>query len=68
MSYTAPLCRGHHREVHRCGDEAAWWRNFGIDRAVAARARWLETYSVTSFSNNVPDDAAGTPVDGQPLV
>ena len=22
--FTVPLCRGHHREVHRCGDEAAW--------------------------------------------
>ena len=20
--FTVPLCRGHHREVHRCGDEA----------------------------------------------
>jgi hypothetical protein len=24
--FTVPLCRGHHREVHRCGDEAAWWK------------------------------------------
>ena len=23
--FTVPLCRGHHREVHRHGDEAAWW-------------------------------------------
>src|SRR6516164_5878938 len=23
--FTVPLCRGHHREVHRCGDEAGWW-------------------------------------------
>jgi hypothetical protein len=22
--FTVPLCRGHHREVHRHGDEAAW--------------------------------------------
>ena len=22
--FTVPLCRGHHRQVHRCGDEAAW--------------------------------------------
>jgi len=29
--FTVPLCRGHHREVHRCGDEAAWWRKAGID-------------------------------------
>jgi hypothetical protein len=41
-----PLCRGHHREVHRCGDEAAWWRNLGIDPTVAARTLWLETHPV----------------------
>src|SRR5262249_15286322 len=29
--FTVPLCRGHHREVHRCGDEAAWWKGTGID-------------------------------------
>jgi hypothetical protein len=24
--FTVPLCRGQHREVHRCGDESAWWK------------------------------------------
>jgi hypothetical protein len=42
--FTVPLCRGHHREVHRCGDEAAWWRKVRIDPTVAARALWLETH------------------------
>ena len=42
--FTVPLCRGHHREVHRCGDEAAWWRKAGIDPTVTARALWLETH------------------------
>jgi hypothetical protein len=36
--FTVPLCRGHHREVHRSGDEAAWWKKAGIDPTVAARA------------------------------
>jgi hypothetical protein len=35
--FTVPLCRGHHREVHRCGDEVAWWENRGIDPIAAAR-------------------------------
>jgi hypothetical protein len=35
--FTVPLCRGHHREVHRCGDEAAWWKKAGIDPTVPAR-------------------------------
>ena len=42
--FTVPLCRGHHREVHRCGDEAQWWRNTGIDPTVAARSLWLEKH------------------------
>jgi len=41
--FTVPLCRGHHREVHHCGDEAAWWQKTGIDAADAARALWLKT-------------------------
>jgi hypothetical protein len=35
--FTVPLCRGHHREAHRCGDEAAWWKKFDIDPTDAAR-------------------------------
>ena len=42
--FTVPLCRGHHREVHRCGDEARWWRVVGVDPAPAARDLWLHTH------------------------
>jgi hypothetical protein len=42
--FTIPLCRGHHREVHRCGDETAWWKKTGVDPAAAARALWLKTH------------------------
>ncbi|HEY1982449.1 MAG TPA: ERF family protein [Xanthobacteraceae bacterium] len=42
--FTVPLCRGHHREVHRCGDEAAWWRTAHVDPIVTARALWLRTH------------------------
>jgi hypothetical protein len=42
--FTVPLCRGHHREVHRCGDEAAWWDRTGIDPNAAARVLWLKTH------------------------
>jgi hypothetical protein len=42
--FTVPLCRGHHREVHRCANEAAWWENVGIDPTVSARALWLNTH------------------------
>ena len=49
--YTVPLCRGHHREVHHCGDEAAWWRSVGIDPTVTARALWLDTHPLAKASD-----------------
>ena len=42
--FTVPLCRGHHREVHRCGEEAAWWQKAGVDPAASARTLWLQTH------------------------
>jgi hypothetical protein len=50
--FAVPLCRGHHREVHRCGDEAAWWRKVGVDPIVAARALWLETHPLAAVLDN----------------
>ncbi len=44
--FTVPLCRGHHREVHRCSDEAAWWEKAGINPSAAARALWLKTHPI----------------------
>src|SRR5208282_3436228 len=49
--YTVPLCRGHHREVHHCGDEAAWWKTVGIDPTIAARALWLDTHPLAKPSD-----------------
>ena len=48
--FIVPLCRGHHREAHRSGDEAAWWKNAGVDPATAARALWLETHPLADNS------------------
>jgi hypothetical protein len=28
--FTVPLCRKHHRELHRHGNEAAWWANMDV--------------------------------------
>jgi hypothetical protein len=52
--FTVPLCRGHHREVHHCGDEAAWWRRTGIDPTVTARALWLQTHPHPPDGNSAP--------------
>jgi len=45
--FAVPLCRIHHRLVHRVGNEAAWWKDAGIDPAKAARKLWNDSRSVT---------------------
>ena len=42
--FTVPLCRGHHREVHRCGDEPVWWLKVRINPMSKARELWLKTH------------------------
>jgi hypothetical protein len=51
--FTVPLCRGHHRELHRSGDEVAWWRKQAIDPAAAARALWLESHPLASTGSGM---------------
>src|SRR5262249_18566191 len=41
--FAVPLCRGHHRAVHRSRDERAWWRQAGIDPIKGARRAWEGT-------------------------
>jgi hypothetical protein len=42
--FTVPVCRTHHREIHRSGDEESWWQNNGTDPLAVARTLWLETH------------------------
>jgi hypothetical protein len=41
--FAVPLCRSHHRAVHRAGDEKAWWKQAGIDPIKVARKLWKHT-------------------------
>jgi len=38
--YTVPLCRLHHRELHRRGNERVWWQKQGIEPLAVAAALW----------------------------
>ena len=42
--FTVPLCRAHHRELHRTGKEVDWWSRIGIDPLNCARQLWLATH------------------------
>ena len=65
--FTVPLCRGHHREVHRCGDEGAWWKNAGIDAIGAARVLWTETHPLRPVAETQNPDMRAASTDSAPI-
>jgi hypothetical protein len=53
--FTVPLCRVHHRELHRHGAEAAWWRSIKIDPLPVANRLWQHTQlNATTGEGAVP--------------
>jgi hypothetical protein len=40
--FIVPVCRVHHRELHRSGDEIAWWQKFNIDPLPVALRLWQQ--------------------------
>jgi hypothetical protein len=64
--FAVPLCRGHHRAVHRSRDERAWWRQAGIDPIKVARRLWKATHGMDQRGSQRPalarpHDAAAPP-------
>jgi hypothetical protein len=41
--YAVPLCRSHHRALHRNGDEPAWWEANKVDPLLVVRELWQRT-------------------------
>ena len=42
--FTVPLCRVHHRDLHRGNDEKAWWDAANIEPMEIAQKLWRETH------------------------
>jgi hypothetical protein len=58
--FTVPLCRVHHRELHRQGDERAWWNKVNIDPLAVALRFWQHTRGSlpAGNSNHKPQDSS----------
>ena len=48
--FTVPVCRAHHRELHRSGEEAAWWRRLNIDPLPVALKLWQQSRADAELS------------------
>jgi hypothetical protein len=49
--FTVPLCRDHHNELHRSGNERAWWTNLTLVPLDRAKELW-EASPAHSASRN----------------
>jgi hypothetical protein len=69
--FTVPLCSVHHDELHRTGDEQAWWaRNGIIDPLKVAERLWLQSTAakpVTHAPLARRYSACGSETDRPPL-
>jgi ERF superfamily len=54
--FAVPICRLHHRELHRRGNERAWWQNQGIDPLVVAASLWTRAHAGASVEPKIVDD------------
>jgi hypothetical protein len=54
--FTVPICRLHHRQLHRRGDERAWWADHEIEPLVTAARLWEQTrgQSQSALTKNDP--------------
>lgn len=58
--FTVPLCRAHHEELHRHGNERAWWANLQIAPLPVAQDLWAA--SPVHGPANVAVSAAPVPI------
>jgi hypothetical protein len=58
--FTVPLCRRHHQELHRHGNERAWWQNQGIDPLPVAALLWEASPALGSTDTPMAGDVPGS--------
>lgn len=51
--FTVPLCRGHHRELHRASNENTWWHTKGVDALTVAHRLWTQTRPVRTSNKAI---------------
>src|SRR5207248_3043103 len=57
--FTIPLCRAHHRELHRAGTELIWWSKIGIEPLAFAQELWSPTHRI-ALGNDATSEPSQT--------
>jgi hypothetical protein len=55
--FTVPLCRTHHRQLHRSGNEARWWEAMDrdVDPLEIAKSLWAQSHAPNGPCAQSPD-------------
>jgi hypothetical protein len=59
--FIVPVCRLHHRELHRSGNEAAWWQSLNIDPIPVALRLWQHSRGNGELAPTIRARAAKAP-------
>jgi hypothetical protein len=59
--FIVPVCRLHHRELHRSGNEAAWWQSLNIDPIPVALRLWQHSRGNDELAPTIPVQMAKAP-------
>ncbi|WP_245430812.1 hypothetical protein [Rhodoplanes roseus] len=62
--YTVPLCRTHHRALHRSGDERTWWAAVAIEPIAIAQALWSSSRRARHARHRAGVSTAAEAADG----
>jgi hypothetical protein len=62
--FTVPLCRSHHRALHRAGNEQVWWQHAGIDPLTVARKLWKRSRTIEARIESGPPKTSTITSDG----
>ena len=63
--FAVPLCRGHHHELHRTGDERQWWRERNLDPESVALALWRRSHGDPSSES--PQEPTAAAPSAEPI-
>lgn len=58
--FTVPLCRTHHQDLHRHGNEKAWWTNMQIEPMPIAQQLWDTSHATSQEGTEILANGAHT--------
>jgi ERF superfamily len=63
--FTVPLCRLHHRELHRRGNERPWWQRQGIDPLAVAVSLWRNSHALDAIADEAAPPTRSERINGE---